>query len=83
MWLKALKTRLFFKPINQDQFSGSNAKVWVTYTIDANIAMIISDFQQKYAVKSHKKIWWHIKKFINEKVEIKSVRFISNKSLLG
>ena len=30
---------------------GSNAKVWVTYsTIDANVAIIISDFQQKYVV---------------------------------
>ena len=31
--------------------------------------------------KSHEKIWWYIKKFIFEKIEIKSVRFISNKSL--
>ena len=28
----------------------------------------------------HEKIWWYIKNFINEKIEIKSVRFISNKS---
>ena len=27
------------------------------------------------------KIWWYSKKNINEKIEIKSVRFISNKSL--
>ena len=26
-------------------------------------------------------MWWCIKNFINEKIEIKSVRFISNKSL--
>ena len=68
-------------PINQDQFWGSNAKVWVTYPINANVAIIISDSQQKYVVFSHEKIWWYIKKFINEKIEIKSVRFISNKSL--
>ena len=30
---------------------------------------------------SHEKIWWHIKKFINKKIEIKSVRFVSNKTL--
>ena len=27
-------------------------------------------------------MWWCIKNFINEKIEIKSVHFISNKSLL-
>ena len=37
-------------PINQDQFWGSNAKVCVTYPINANVAIIISDFQQKYVV---------------------------------
>ena len=37
-------------PINQDQFWGSNAKVYVTYPINANDAIIISDFQQKYVV---------------------------------
>ena len=36
-------------PINQDQFLGSNAKVCVTYPINANVA-IITDFQQKYVV---------------------------------
>jgi hypothetical protein len=35
-------------PNNQDQFLGSNAKVCVTYPINANFAIIISDFQQKY-----------------------------------
>ena len=29
---------------------GSNAKVCVTYPINANFAIIISDFQQKYVV---------------------------------
>ena len=37
-------------PINQDQFWASNAKVCVTYPINANVAIIISDFQQKYVV---------------------------------
>ena len=37
-------------PINQDQFWGSNAKVCVTYPINANVAIIISDSQQKYVV---------------------------------
>ena len=35
-------------PINQDQIWDSNAKIWVTYPINANIALIISNFQQKY-----------------------------------
>ena len=37
-------------PINQDQFLGYNAKVCVTYPINANVAIIITDFQQKYVV---------------------------------
>ena len=37
-------------PIHQDQFWGSNAKVCVTYSIHANVAIIINDFQQKYVV---------------------------------
>ena len=37
-------------PINQDQFLGSNAKVCVTYPINANFAIIISDFHQKCVV---------------------------------
>ena len=37
-------------PINQDQFLGSNAKVCVTYPINANVPIIITDFQQKYVV---------------------------------
>ena len=37
-------------PINQDQFWGSNAKVCVTYPIHANVAIIITNFQQKYVV---------------------------------
>ena len=36
--------------INQDQFWNSNAKVCVTYPINANVAIIISDSQQKYVV---------------------------------
>ena len=36
--------------INQDQFWGSNAKVGVTHPINANVAIIISDSQQKYVV---------------------------------
>ena len=35
-------------PINQDQFWGSDAKVCITYPINANVAIIISDSQQKY-----------------------------------
>ena len=37
-------------PINQDQFWGSNAKVCVTLLIHVNVAIVISDFQQKYVV---------------------------------
>ena len=37
-------------PIYQDEFWGSNAKVCVTYPINANVAIIISDSQQKYVV---------------------------------
>ena len=37
-------------PIYQDEFWGSNAKVGVTYPINANVAIIISDSQQKYVV---------------------------------
>ena len=37
-------------PINQDQLLGSNAKVWVTYHINATVAIIITNFQQKYVV---------------------------------
>ena len=35
-------------PINQDWFWGSNAEVCVTYPINVNIAIIVSDSQQKY-----------------------------------
>ena len=34
--------------INQDQFWGSNAKVCVTCPLNVNIAIIVSDPQQKY-----------------------------------
>ena len=37
-------------PIYQDEFWGSNTKVCVTYPINANISIIISDSQQKYIV---------------------------------
>ena len=37
-------------PINQDKFWGSNAKVCVTWPIHANVAIVISYFQQKYVV---------------------------------
>ena len=37
-------------PINQDQFLDSNAKVCVTYPINDNVAIIITNFQQKYVV---------------------------------
>ena len=50
MWLKTLKITLFFIPIYQDEFWGSNAKVCVTYPINANVAIIISDSQQKYVM---------------------------------
>ena len=50
LWLKTLKITLFFMQINQDQFWGSIAKVGVTYPINANVAIIISDSQQKYVV---------------------------------
>ena len=37
-------------PIYQDEFWGSNAKACVTYPINVNVAIIISDSQQKYVV---------------------------------
>ena len=37
-------------PIYQDEFWGSNAKVCVTYPINATVAIIFSDSQQKYVV---------------------------------
>ena len=37
-------------PIYQDEFLGSNAKACVTYRINVNVAIIISDSQQKYVV---------------------------------
>ena len=37
-------------PINQDQFWDSNAKIWVTYPINANIAIILVIFNKKYVV---------------------------------
>ena len=37
-------------PINQDQFWGSIAKICVTWSIQANVAIIIIGFQQKYVV---------------------------------
>ncbi len=37
-------------PINQDQFWGSNTKLCVTYPINANVAITISDSQQKQIV---------------------------------
>ena len=37
-------------PINQDQFLGSNANLCVTYPINVNVAIVISNFHQKYVV---------------------------------
>ena len=68
LWLKTLKITLFFMPINQDQFWGSNVKVCVTYPINANVAIIISDSQQKYLCLIHllvqKQNWLRLCKFI-------------------
>ena len=62
---------------------GSNAKVWVIYTIDANVAIIISDFKQKYVVlKAMRRFVGISKILLMKKVEIKSVHFILNKSLV-
>ena len=48
-----------------------------------NFAMIISDSQQKYVVlKAMRRSNGITKKDFNEKIEIKSVRFVSNKSLV-
>jgi hypothetical protein len=66
-------------PINQDQFLGSNAKVCVIYPINANFAIIISDFQQKYVVvKAMRRSSGISKILLKKKIEIKSVSFISN-----
>ena len=37
-------------PINQDQFLGSNANLCVTYHINVNVAIVISNFHQKCVV---------------------------------
>ena len=69
-------------PINQDQFWGSNAKVCVTYPINANLAILLVIFNKKYVVLiAIRRFGWYIRNFINEKIEIKSVRFVSNKTL--
>ena len=39
-------------PINQDQFWDSNAKIWVTYPINANIAIILVIFNKYVVVKA-------------------------------
>ena len=66
-------------PFNQDWFWGSNAKVCVTYPINANVAIIIGDSQQKYvvleAMRRSNLIILLMKKF-------KSKVYILNKSLL-
>ena len=70
-------------PINQDQFWGSNAKVCVTYPTNSNVAISISDSQQKYVALIAMRRSGGISKILfMKKIEIKSVRFISNKSLL-
>ena len=42
-------------PINQDQFLGSNANLCVTYPINVNVAIVISNFHQKYVVVKAKR----------------------------
>ena len=37
-------------PMNQDPFWGSNTKLCVTYSINANVTITISDSQQKQVV---------------------------------
>ena len=37
-------------PVNQDQFLGSNANLCVTNPINVNVAIVISNFHQKYVV---------------------------------
>ena len=63
-------------PINQDQFLGYNAKICVTYPINANIAIIISDFQQKYVVAKAMRISGGISKKLLMK-KLKSKVYIS------
>ena len=69
-------------PIHQDQFWGSNTKVWVTYSINSKIAIIISDSQQKYVVLKAMRRSGGISKDLLMKIEIKSVHFVSNKTLV-
>ena len=63
-------------PINQDQFLGYNAKICVTYPINANIAIIISDFQQKYVVAKAMRISGGISKNLLMK-KLKSKVYVS------
>ena len=63
-------------PINQDQFWGSNAKVCVTYPINANVAIILSDSQQKYVVLKAMRISGGISKILLMK-KLKSKVYVS------
>ena len=45
-------------PNNQDQFSASNAKICVTYPINANVTIIVSDSQ--HVVLKAMINWWYI-----------------------
>ena len=69
-------------PINQDQLLSCNAKVCVNYRINDYVAIIISDFQQKYVkLKAMRRSGGTSKILLMKKIEIKIVIFISNKSL--
>jgi hypothetical protein len=63
-------------PINQDQFWGCDAKVCVTYPINANVAIIISDSQQKYVVLKAMRRSGGISKFLLMK-KLKSKVYVS------
>ena len=58
-------------PINQDQFLGSNANLCVTYNRNANVAIVISNFNQKYAVvKAMRRSGVILKKKLKSKVYV-------------
>ena len=56
---------------------------WHSFSVQDNVNIIITNSQQKYvSLKAMRRSGGtYIKNFIIKKIEIKSVRFISNKSL--
>ena len=63
-------------PVNQDQFLGSNANLCVTNPINVNVAIVISNFHQKYVVVKAKRRSGVISKILLTK-KLKSKVYVS------